>query len=106
MVEASRQAGAGTTRATSPSWRRWTGWVGYAAGLMFVRLTLTGELASVLGEGSSRRTIGRRSPPSCCDRCGERRSAPRRWPTTGGAEGADTADGLERTGEVHGRRKE
>jgi hypothetical protein len=29
MVEASRQAGAGTTRAASRSWR--LGWVGYAA---------------------------------------------------------------------------
>ena len=50
MVEASRQAGAGTTRAASRSWRRWPGWVGYAEGLMFDRLTLTGELASILGE--------------------------------------------------------
>jgi hypothetical protein len=32
MVEASRQAGAGTTRAASRSWRRWPGWVGYVAG--------------------------------------------------------------------------
>src|SRR5829696_406250 len=69
MVEASRQAGAVTTRAASRSWRR--------------------------------------SPPSCCGRCGERRSAPRRSPTTtGGAEGADTADGRERTGEVRDGRKE
>jgi cytochrome c biogenesis protein CcdA len=32
MVEASRQAGAGATRAASRSWRRWPRWVGYAAG--------------------------------------------------------------------------
>ena len=106
MVEASRQAGAGTTRAASRSWRRWPGWVGYAAGLMFVRLTLTGELASILGERVLTADNWAALAPSCCDRCRERRSAPRCWPTTGGAEGADTADGHERTGEVHGRRKE
>lgn len=37
MVEASRQAGAGTTRAASRWWRRWPGWVGYTAGTVEAR---------------------------------------------------------------------
>jgi hypothetical protein len=51
MVEASRQAGAGTTRAASRSWRRWPGWVGYAAGFWSLVYGLLGLWWTLGGSG-------------------------------------------------------
>ena len=50
MVEASRQTGAGTTRAASRSWR-WPGWVGYAAGLWSLVYGLLGLWWAGIVEG-------------------------------------------------------
>ena len=50
MVEASRQAGAGTARAASRSWR-WPGWVGYAAGLWSLVYGLLGLWWTLGGSG-------------------------------------------------------
>jgi hypothetical protein len=62
------------------------------AGLMFVRLTLTGRLGAVLGEGVLGSENWAALAPSCCGRCGGSRSArPRSPTTTGGEASASTA---------------
>jgi hypothetical protein len=62
------------------------------AGLMFVRLTLTGRLGAILGEGVLSAENGAALAPELLCRCGEARSARRRSPTiTTGAASASTA---------------
>src|SRR5215218_3847309 len=83
MAEASREAG----RVALRWWRWWPGWIGYVAAAWSlassVRFSARGSLAL---------RTGRRSPPSCCGRCGEPRSARPRSPTISvGAASASTA---------------